>query len=833
MSADRLPVSGLGYEDIPEQTARMEGARASGRTAFRESYLNSAVMEAAISSQVSEFLDSDPEARKQYDLSALRQDWRSGKKNVRQEDFVPRYSSGELAEMGFAVPEGFQFEDDGKMSLQRFSAYSQAYEDNGADADTVAAMPPGVLSGAASFGGGLAAGLADPINLIPFGAGISRVKQAFKAGKVSRAGIIGRNVTAGAAEGAAGAAVVDAVSFPLANDWGADLGLKEAMADIAVSGAFGSFFGALGGGLELYSHQKLAKSHMGALQKAVNDMERGASPDVEAAVKPVLDEARAALEARMADPEYIGGLLNQEQRVIDRDVDAFRREMADFDQGLFRESDKLSTAPAGPDGPRLILGESPPVFRMLDGQGWLEMSPDLARRVRLQEEWSGIDLAGLPRAMAQPAAVFDMGDGRRAALIALTDASGGIRAALAKMRPGVREFRGQKRAARPTDAFLEIDDITLISGLDLSTVGLARKIIGEGRPLYADAHRLAEISGVSRELTDAAVYAGREVRKPDDLNRHLVKEDVGIDLDSVALHKEIDLSAKMGQPQDLTGNANMRAAAAKGNQDAFGEAFTDFQGRPDEAVEHLLAVKRGHVPGAFYREELGNIDLPWGKGGSQGFGLAHIIERRNSDGYDGEAFARSLPRIIQEGRVEQRPKYPGRVFIVHDASEAIVRLEWDSDKKTWLLTAYPLDKKNRPSSSERTTDFAQTDADGKAPPPDLRSDNINIDELFEKDNAFSQETATPLTSMTGGDQAVSFKAGEMEIAAAERQLEAMATRGELELSEEEIDFLRNGSWGEGEDAVMGQRAEQETLTTAQAMVDGTECVIKGSLNVVS
>ena len=642
LNAGSLPVSGLDYEDIQEQSTRLEGARASGRTVFRESYLNSAVMEAAISSQVAEYMEWHPEASAQYDQSAARHDWRGGQAKVRREDFVPRYSSEELSGMGYTVPEGFEFEADGKMSLQRFAAYSQAYEDNEADAITVAAMPDGVLSVAASLGGGLVAGIADPINLIPFGAGISRAKQAFNAGRITRAGFLGRVAAAGAVEGAVGAAAVDAISFPKANEWGADLGLEDALTDIAVSGLFGSLFGSLGGGLEMHSY-RMAERHVEALQRAVSDMENGMAPGVEAALQPMFDEARVRLDERMADPEYLRGLLDQEQRTTFQDVDAFRRMLADFDEGKFRESGKFSTAPSGPDGPRLVLGEMPAAFRMLDGFGWMEMSPDLVRRIRLEEEWNGIDLAELPQALARPAAVFDMGEGRRAALITLPDGDGGVKAALAEMRPGTREFYGQTRKSRPTDAFSEIDDINLISGKDLSTVGLARRIVGEGKALYADASKLAEIGGVSRELTDAAIYARPEVKTPDSLNRHLAMEDAGIDLDA------------------------------------------------------------------------------------------------------------------------------GPVF-------------------------------------ERTIDLQSEAAEIKA-------------------------QGEALAARAGGDPAADLSAREMEAQLAEQRLEEMAARGEL--TEEEIDFLQNGSRGEGEDGIMGQRQETESVTAAQALVDGTECVIERSLNVLS
>ena len=127
-------------------------------------------------------------------------------------------------------------------------------------------------------------------------------------------------------------------------------------------------------------------------------------------------------------------------------------------------------------------------------------------------------------------------------------------------------------------------------------------------------------------------------------------------------------------------------------EDAFGMAFPAFSGKPKEAIEHLMKTKEGHVPAAFHKKGLGDIDLPWGKAGKKGFGLAHIIERRNQSGMDGEAFARSLPVLIRDGRVETRPNYPGRAYIVSEKAETAIRLEWDGKRRNWIVTAYPLNK---------------------------------------------------------------------------------------------------------------------------------------------
>ncbi|WP_459177972.1 putative barnase/colicin E5 family endoribonuclease, partial [Helicobacter bizzozeronii] len=82
---------------------------------------------------------------------------------------------------------------------------------------------------------------------------------------------------------------------------------------------------------------------------------------------------------------------------------------------------------------------------------------------------------------------------------------------------------------------------------------------------------------------------------------------------------------------------------------AFGEHFKEFEGKGAQAVAKLLQEKRGQVAGAFYREDLGYIDLVWGDSKK---GLAHILERRTQQYGEQQAleFIHNLPRILQEAK---------------------------------------------------------------------------------------------------------------------------------------------------------------------------------------
>ncbi|GAA8733076.1 hypothetical protein oki390_13310 [Helicobacter pylori] len=80
-------------------------------------------------------------------------------------------------------------------------------------------------------------------------------------------------------------------------------------------------------------------------------------------------------------------------------------------------------------------------------------------------------------------------------------------------------------------------------------------------------------------------------------------------------------------------------------------------------LEKLLQEQNGQVAGAAYREDLGGIDFVWGTPkpkASVGYGLAHIIERREqqalSDGLsetEAKEYAlnivKSIPEVLEKG----------------------------------------------------------------------------------------------------------------------------------------------------------------------------------------
>lgn len=124
------------------------------------------------------------------------------------------------------------------------------------------------------------------------------------------------------------------------------------------------------------------------------------------------------------------------------------------------------------------------------------------------------------------------------------------------------------------------------------------------------------------------------------------------------------------------------------NTETWGNSYPKFTGKPNEAIKHLLKNKEGYVPAAISKDEIGDIDFVYGKGGAKGFGLAHIIEQRNKEGIDGEKFVKTLPQIIQKGKVISKNNHPGRKYIVSDDKEVAIRLDYNGQERNWIVSAY-------------------------------------------------------------------------------------------------------------------------------------------------
>ncbi|WP_195826611.1 DUF3519 domain-containing protein [Helicobacter pylori] len=181
----------------------------------------------------------------------------------------------------------------------------------------------------------------------------------------------------------------------------------------------------------------------------------------------------------------------------------------------------------------------------------------------------------------------------------------------------------------------------------------------------------------------------------------------------------------------------------------FGTNYPEFALNPKEALEKLLQEKNGQVAGAAYRDGLGGIDFVWGTPktkDSVGYGLAHIIERREqqalSDGLsEAEAkeyalnIVKSIPEVLEKG--SKGTDHLGRVFVDYGNKRVGLNNTWNNKEleNHWVISSYELR-----DTTEKPTHFPTSQAITKE--KDIHSLNSNENPITN--SATNQAPLSPL-----------------------------------------------------------------------------------------
>ncbi|GAA9716994.1 hypothetical protein VN0021_15580 [Helicobacter pylori] len=136
----------------------------------------------------------------------------------------------------------------------------------------------------------------------------------------------------------------------------------------------------------------------------------------------------------------------------------------------------------------------------------------------------------------------------------------------------------------------------------------------------------------------------------------------------------------------------------------WGHNYSEFKNDGLGAINKLLETKKGFVAGAFHKEGLGDIDLVWGTPktkDSNGYGLAHILERRISNEMkkglsetEAKEYAMSvvktIPEVIEKGT--KGTDSLGRVFVNYGNKRVGLNNEWKNEKleNHWVISSYEL-----------------------------------------------------------------------------------------------------------------------------------------------
>lgn len=231
----------------------------------------------------------------------------------------------------------------------------------------------------------------------------------------------------------------------------------------------------------------------------------------------------------------------------------------------------------------------------------------------------------------------------------------------------------------------------------------------------------------SSDAAQAIDYVVRRMRR---------KEDVPADIPA-ALKKAV--ADSYGMVDNLIdGMSNTKGVAAEIKPvgvGAFGNIYNQFRGKAKAAIEFLKKVRGGEAVGALHHKDIGDIDLVWGKEGtghSDGYGLSKLVK------YHPEVLD-NLQEILNDMRVVSSSK--NRVNLESETHKAGVRLTWDGERKSWLLTAF----KKETSASDKRTDTVATSLEGDTALSQTEGSAAKIDNSSEttKENGEKVDVEAP------------------------------------------------------------------------------------------
>lgn len=189
----------------------------------------------------------------------------------------------------------------------------------------------------------------------------------------------------------------------------------------------------------------------------------------------------------------------------------------------------------------------------------------------------------------------------------------------------------------------------------------------------------------------------------------------------------------------------------------FGPIYDQFRGDAQGAIRFLSEQQDGEAIAALNHPDVGDIGLVWGKPGtakSNGYGLSKLVK------FHPEVLD-NLQDILNDMQVATRSD--NRINLESPTHKAAVRLEWDGERKNWLLTAF---EKETPTSIDRTTDIGEN-------PTDLQNDTVPLQNV-----GVSSEGKGSNTSSENQTSAPEFIPGESEFDYAQRVVEANKRKAE-------------------------------------------------------
>lgn len=161
------------------------------------------------------------------------------------------------------------------------------------------------------------------------------------------------------------------------------------------------------------------------------------------------------------------------------------------------------------------------------------------------------------------------------------------------------------------------------------------------------------------------------------------------------------------------------------------------------AIEKVIK-NHGKVSAAMHREDIGDIDILWGWAGDadkdfkNGYGISHIIARREIKNLNGELVAKLMPDIIMKGE-KISDKNSTRIQFNYNGYTAILSKTWQGKPVNhWLLTGF-VNAKTEPASErgevyDSTAPTARTPGRFQRTGADDSVSNENISQFEDEGN---------------------------------------------------------------------------------------------------
>lgn len=233
---------------------------------------------------------------------------------------------------------------------------------------------------------------------------------------------------------------------------------------------------------------------------------------------------------------------------------------------------------------------------------------------------------------------------------------------------------------------------------------------------------------------------------------------------------EAKFSKVSGERYALTSDSDIEAENIKSGNEAVGKMIEEAKTAEDP--ENII------VKNVLYRTDLGYIDFKWGTPGrgekyKGGYGLSHIIAKRNAENGNGEEAAYKMVQIIAKATEAQNqsndfaPPESERIKLFHDDGTAVLTRSPNDNR--WLLTGWDNKKEANAFADGEVRDSSTATA---ANPTQTRIGGVDAFASNDSISSSGEKVKQNFSREVDADYMAAVDSGDME--AAQRMVDEAA-----------------------------------------------------------